>query len=159
LIPVSGSAYTYAYATLGELLAWIIGWDLILEYLFAASTVAVGWSGYVISFLKDVGIHISPLIAAAKGTVLIEVPKNIPGVNSGWIPKTDQILTYLTQHNVDVTSLKEVTAVLNVPAMFIVAMITLLLVIGIKESARFNSIMVFTKVSVIVYLLQWVFSL
>src|ERR671924_810824 len=58
MIPIAGSAYTYGYATLGELFAWIIGWDLILEYLFAASTVAVGWSGYVVSFLKDVGIHI-----------------------------------------------------------------------------------------------------
>src|SRR5215204_7659337 len=58
MIPISGSAYTYAYATLGELLAWIIGWDLILEYLFAASTVAVGWSGYTVSFLRDLGINI-----------------------------------------------------------------------------------------------------
>src|SRR5688572_16243711 len=58
MIPISGSAYTYGYATLGELLAWIIGWDLILEYMFAASTVAVGWSGYVVRFLKDVGVVI-----------------------------------------------------------------------------------------------------
>jgi basic amino acid/polyamine antiporter, APA family len=150
LIPVSGSAYTYAYATLGELLAWIIGWDLILEYLFAASTVAVGWSGYVVSLLKDFGIHISPLIAAAKGTVLIEVPANIPGVDSGWIPKTDELLTFLTQHSVNVSGLPEVTSLINVPAMFIVAVVSILLVIGIKESARFNNIMVFTKVSVII---------
>src|SRR5271169_2321491 len=52
-IPISGSAYTYTYATLGEFMAWVIGWDLILEYLFASSTVAVGWSGYVVSFLRD----------------------------------------------------------------------------------------------------------
>src|SRR5512145_2311720 len=58
LIPIAGSAYTYSYATLGEFLAWIIGWDLILEYLFASATVAVGWSGYVVSFLSDLGIHI-----------------------------------------------------------------------------------------------------
>jgi APA family basic amino acid/polyamine antiporter len=58
LIPVSGSAYTYAYATLGELFAWIIGWDLVLEYLFSAATVAVGWSGYIVSFLQDVGIYL-----------------------------------------------------------------------------------------------------
>src|SRR5687768_3027866 len=58
MIPVAGSAYTYAYATMGELLAWIIGWDLILEYSLGASTVAVGWSGYVVSFLSDLGIHI-----------------------------------------------------------------------------------------------------
>src|SRR5688572_12731214 len=58
MIPISGSAYTYGYATLGEMFAWIIGWDLILEYMFAASTVAVGWSGYVVRFLKDLGIVI-----------------------------------------------------------------------------------------------------
>ena len=58
MLPIAGSAYTYAYATLGELLAWIIGWDLILEYLFGASAVAVGWSGYINSLLKDFGIHL-----------------------------------------------------------------------------------------------------
>jgi len=58
LLPIAGSAYTYSYATLGEFMAWIIGWDLILEYLFASSTVAVGWSGYMVSFLRDFGIHI-----------------------------------------------------------------------------------------------------
>src|SRR6267142_1036476 len=65
MIPVSGSAYTYGYATLGELVAWIIGWDLILEYLFAASTVAVSWSSYVASFLKDLGIVIPSQFASA----------------------------------------------------------------------------------------------
>ena len=58
MIPVAGSAYTYAYATLGEFFAWVIGWDLILEYLFGASTVAVGWSGYLVSFFRDLGINI-----------------------------------------------------------------------------------------------------
>ena len=58
MIPIAGSAYTYSYATLGEFLAWIIGWDLILEYLFAASTVSVGWSGYIVSFLRDFNIVI-----------------------------------------------------------------------------------------------------
>src|SRR5512137_1590367 len=65
MIPVSGSAYTYGYATLGEFVAWIIGWDLILEYLFAASTVAVGWSGYVTNFLKDLGILIPAAFTSA----------------------------------------------------------------------------------------------
>src|SRR5439155_13910557 len=65
LIPISGSAYTYGYATLGEFVAWIIGWDLILEYLFAAGTVAVGWSGYVVSLLYDLNIHIPPELSAA----------------------------------------------------------------------------------------------
>lgn len=68
MIPVAGSAYTYAYATLGELIAWIIGWDLILEYSLGAATVAVGWSGYVVSFLGDFGIRVPPAFAAAPGT-------------------------------------------------------------------------------------------
>src|SRR5437660_9563864 len=65
MIPISGSAYTYGYATLGEFVAWIIGWDLILEYLFAASTVAVGWSSYVTAFLKDLGIMIPSAFTSA----------------------------------------------------------------------------------------------
>ena len=74
MIPIAGSAYTYSYATLGEFFAWIIGWDLILEYLFAASTVSVGWSGYVVSFLKDFNIIIPPQFTGATGTVLVDVP-------------------------------------------------------------------------------------
>src|SRR5471030_344550 len=80
MIPMSGSAYTYAYATLGEFVAWIIGWDLILEYLFAASTVAVGWSGYVVSFLKDFGIIVPPEFSAAIGTHLIQIPVTLAAV-------------------------------------------------------------------------------
>src|SRR5262245_373223 len=64
-VPIAGSAYTYAYATLGEFIAWIIGWDLILEYALGAATVAIGWSGYVVSFLKDFGIVIPPAYAVA----------------------------------------------------------------------------------------------
>src|SRR5512142_41131 len=70
MIPIAGSAYTYGYATLGELVAWIIGWDLILEYAFGAATVAVGWSGYVNSFLQDHGVTMSPVLTAAPGTEL-----------------------------------------------------------------------------------------
>src|SRR6267142_720183 len=73
LIPIAGSAYTYGYATLGELFAWIIGWDLILEYAVGAITVAVGWSGYVVSFLHDFGIIVPPQLAAARGTELIDI--------------------------------------------------------------------------------------
>src|ERR1700688_977529 len=68
LIPIAGSAYTYGYATLGELFAWIIGWDLILEYAVGAITVAVGWSGYVVSFLRGCGITIPAQFSAARGT-------------------------------------------------------------------------------------------
>ncbi len=119
MIPIAGSAYTYAYATLGEFLAWIIGWDLILEYLFGASTVAVGWSGYVVSFFKDFGVNIPAYLSSA--------PVNFaPG--TGW---------------------QMTGAFLNFPAMFIVALITTLLVIGIRESAGFNNIIVIVKVAVI----------
>jgi APA family basic amino acid/polyamine antiporter len=119
MIPIAGSAYTYAYATLGEFLAWIIGWDLILEYLFGASTVAVGWSGYVVSFFKDFGVNIPAYLSSA--------PVNY-SPDAGW---------------------QMTGAFLNLPAMFIIALITTLLVIGIRESAGFNNIIVIVKVAVI----------
>jgi APA family basic amino acid/polyamine antiporter len=131
MIPIAGSAYTYGYATLGELLAWIIGWDLILEYLFAASTVAVGWSGYVVSFLKDVGVVIPAQYTSAPYT---HTTPTDAGLNvwrlftEGW---------------------SSTGAVLNVPAMFIVAVITILLIVGISESATFNNVVVVIKITVV----------
>ena len=144
MIPIAGSAYTYSYATLGEFLAWIIGWDLILEYLFAASTVAVGWGGYVVSFLHDFGIHIPTAYTAAAGSVLV----NVPAV--GWQQQTPNLVTNLHLQGIDISTLPHVTAILNLPAMFIVFALTILLVIGIRESANFNNVMVITKVSVII---------
>lgn len=144
MIPIAGSAYTYSYATLGEFLAWIIGWDLILEYLFAASTVAVGWGGYVVSFLNDFGIHIPTAYTAATGSVLVNIP------NIGWQQATANLVSNLHSQGIDINSLPHVTAILNLPAMFIVVVLTLLLVIGIRESANFNNVMVITKVSVII---------
>ena len=70
MIPIAGSAYTYAYATMGELIAWIIGWDLVLEYAVGAITVAIGWSGYVVSFLNGIGVHLPPELSAARGTMV-----------------------------------------------------------------------------------------
>ena len=119
MIPVAGSAYAYSYSTLGELIAWFIGWDLILEYLFTAGTVAVGWSGYVISFLNGIGIHIPVSIA--------ESPFGYD-VHSGW---------YLTG------------SIINFPAMFIISLMAVLLVLGIKQSATLNNVIVFVKVIVI----------
>jgi APA family basic amino acid/polyamine antiporter len=144
MIPIAGSAYTYAYATLGEFLAWIIGWDLILEYLFAASTVSVGWGGYVVSFLHDFGIHIPTAYTAATGSILVNIP------NIGWQQATANLISNLHSQGIDINSLPHVTAILNLPAMFIVVVLTLLLVIGIRESANFNNVMVITKVSVII---------
>ena len=143
MIPISGSAYTYAYATMGEFMAWIIGWDLILEYLFAASTVAVGWSGYVVSFLKDFGLIIPAQFTAAWGSVLVDIP------NIGWKSLTPELIKNLTDSGIGIDSLPHLTAILNLPAMFIVAAVSLLLLIGIRESARFNNGMVFIKVFVI----------
>src|SRR5215813_12077776 len=107
MIPISGSAYTYAYATLGEIFAWMIGWDLILEYAVGSMTVAVGWSGYFQRILAGFGLHLPVALSAA--------PADMPG------------------------------AVVNAPAAFIVLCITVLLVIGIRESARFNAVIVAVK--------------
>src|SRR3989339_168656 len=74
LIPIAGSAYTYGYATLGELFAWIIGWDLILEYAFGAATASSGWSGYFLSFMNDICVHFPPALTASPGTVLVQMP-------------------------------------------------------------------------------------
>ena len=121
-VPISGSAYAYGYGTLGEFVAWIIGWDLILEYAFGAATVAVGWSGYVVSLFRDtLGINF-PLALAAP-----------PGME---IRATDGTLIG--------------TGVFNLPAALIAVAVTLLLIRGIKESASFNSIIVIIKVVVVV---------
>ena len=142
MIPIAGSAYTYGYATLGEFFAWIIGWDLILEYLFAAATVSVGWSGYVVSFLKDFNIIIPPEFIAATGTKLYDIP------NMGWTALAS--LPKETIATMNLASIPHVTAIMNLPAMFIIGALVVLLVIGIRESANFNNIMVIVKVSVII---------
>ncbi len=119
MIPIAGSAYTYAYATMGRGVAWIIGWALVLEYLFAGSTVAVGWSGYMVNFLDSIGLHIPAELA------------NAP-------------YTFDENHNLVATG-----AVFNLPAAFIVTLVTVLLFRGIKESATFNNIVVLIKLTVI----------
>ncbi len=119
-VPISGSAYTYGYATLGEFVAWIIGWDLILEYALGAATVAVGWSGYVISFLHDFGITFPAALSAAPGTAITMADGSIE------------------------------TAVFNLPAVLITVFVTALLVVGIQESARVNAIIVVVKVAVVI---------
>ncbi|WP_428537885.1 amino acid permease [Rhodopila sp.] len=119
MLPVCGSTYTYTYATLGELVAWIIGWDLILEYAMGAATVAVGWSGYMTSLLHNLGVSIPPALAAAPGTA-IKLPDG-----------------------------STVTGILNLPAAVIVAILTTMLIMGTKESARLNNVMVAIKLVVV----------
>src|SRR5690349_15118802 len=120
MIPVAGSAYTYAYASAGEFVAWIIGWDLILEYALSCSTIAVGWSGYFVSLMHDLGVHIPPALTAAYGTMAVAADgRMVPGI-------------------------------FNLPASLIVLLVTALLVIGIKESADANTALVVLKVAVLI---------
>jgi APA family basic amino acid/polyamine antiporter len=119
MIPVAGSAYTYAYATLGELLAWIIGWDLILEYALGASTIAVGWAGNFISILQDMGILFPAAFTGPPGSI------------------------------VALADGSTVSAVFNIPAAAIVLLVSTILIVGIKESAGFNTVIVVVKVAVL----------
>jgi basic amino acid/polyamine antiporter, APA family len=120
-VPIAGSSYTYAYATLGELVAWIIGWDLLLEYALGASAVAIGWSGYVVSFLKDFGIIIPDAFASS--------PLSYDAAQHAW-------------HTTG--------TIINAPAMAIVIVIATLLVFGIQESARVNNVIVAIKLAIVV---------
>jgi APA family basic amino acid/polyamine antiporter len=142
MIPIAGSAYTYGYATLGEFFAWVIGWDLILEYSVGAATVAVGWSGYVVSFLRDFGIVIPPALTAAPGTVLIETAPTHWEVFAN-------VTTRLAQQGIDPATLAQTTAIVNLPAVLIVLLVTSLLVLGIEESARANAVIVVIKLVVV----------
>jgi APA family basic amino acid/polyamine antiporter len=119
MIPVAGSAYTYAYATMGELVAWIIGWDLVLEYSLSSSTVAVGWSGYAVTLLGEMGITVPPRLTGAPGTHVC-------------LPDGTHVI-----------------ALFNLPAILICLAITALLVLGIRESARVNTTIVIIKLAVL----------
>lgn len=122
-IPIAGSAYTYSYATLGEFVAWLIGWDLILEYLFAAATVAVGWSKHFIPFMKDF--------------FNVNLPEQ-------WCRAP---LDYIDGHIIHTANY------VNLPAIFLIWVISALLVVGIKESASFNNLMVAIKVVIILMII------
>ena len=127
MIPISGSAYTYAYATLGELVAWIIGWDLILEYAVGNAAVAIAWSGYFASFLRSLRHRIALLAVHSYRDVAISYPDRLA-----------ELPLFFGHH-----------IAINVPGIVIVALITWLLVIGVKESARVNNAMVVLKLGVL----------
>src|SRR5947199_6551615 len=121
-VPIAGSAYTYAYATMGEFIAWLIGWDLILEYMVGATTVAVGWSGYVTSVLRDIGINIPAQLPSSPGTKLIEIPNAVADqlhMRHGWSEMTTALTKLLTEKGVDFSGFATVTGILNIPAMVI----------------------------------------
>lgn len=119
MIPVAGSAYTYAYATLGEFIAWIIGWDLVLEYAVAAAVVAVSWSRYVTSFLGDFGIHLPAQFTACPFDHIV-LPDGTPGVG-----------------------------ILNIPAMIIIIAVSILLMRGIQQSSVVNTVIVVVKTTIV----------
>ena len=141
LIPIAGSAYTYGYATLGEIFAWIIGWDLILEYAFGASTVASGWSSTLVAFLQDYGINLPPQICDVPGAVWVMY-------QGQWRPLIT-IQSLLQQQGIDSSSLPHATAVFNLLAFLAIAAVTTILVIGIQESANFNTAVVFVKLAAV----------
>ena len=128
MIPVAGSAYTYAYATMGGFIGWFIGWNLVLEYLVAASTVAVGWSGYFTDLLHNMGVVIPAALSHA--------PIDIAGT-----------------HEIHLTG-----ALINLPAAAIVLFLTAVLVVGVRESATFNGLMVLIKVAVVIAVIVFGFS-
>ena len=114
---------------MGEFFAWIIGWDLILEYALGASTVAVGWSGYMVSLLRDFGWQFPPELMAATGTTMV----NVPG--EGWQPLTEELVETLIDNYINPATLPYALAWFDFPAVFIVLLLTGLLVVGITESA------------------------
>ena len=137
MIPIAGSAYTYGYATLGEIVAWIIGWDLILEYAFGAATVASGWSSTLVAFLQDYGINLPPQICDVPGAqwVLFE---------GRWAP-----ITTFSMSAEQLAGLPHATAKFNLVAFLAIMGVTTILIIGIKESANFNTGIVFVKLAAV----------
>ncbi len=142
MIPVAGSAYTYGYATLGEFIAWIIGWDLILEYALGAATVASGWSGYVLSFLQDFGILLPPKLAGAPGTAFVLY-------RGHWERLTAQLQKALALAHVDPASLPHQYSSFNLFGFLGILFVTAILVIGIKESVTLTSVVVIVKICVL----------
>ncbi|MGA9884471.1 MAG: amino acid permease [Candidatus Acidiferrales bacterium] len=141
LIPIAGSAYTYGYATLGEIFAWIIGWDLILEYAFGAATVASGWSGYFVSLLDDLGLHIPPQWIATPGTQMVFYQGHWDALSSAKV--------MLAKAGVNPATLPHAVGVFNLVAFVAIALATFILIVGIKESANFTTVVVFIKVAIV----------
>src|SRR4026207_16598 len=138
MIPVSGSAYTYSYATLGEIIAWIIGWDLILEYAVGNMAVAVGWSGYFVRLCGSLLGLKFPLWAVndykTASTIIAKGGDTLKDFSSTTLP-----------------TIAGYPIALNFPALVIVAAVTVLLVYGIRESAKTNTMIVIIKVAVVVF--------
>ena len=172
MIPLAGSAYTYAYATLGEIFAWIIGWDLTLEYAMGASTVSSGWSNHFIELLDIFHIKMPLWLAYDHWTAIAQAQKIIarqmaqaadPSLVPGTQPFLDKAMQILSAHSpelvqrahdlVNAPHIFGVEIGFNLPAFVIALVITAILTIGIRESARFNSTIVVIKVSVVLFVI------
>lgn len=163
MIPIAGSAYTYSYATMGEAVAWFIGWNLVLEYLFAASTVAVGWSGYLSALLAEFGLHIPAAFASAPLTV--EGGHNVVRAFTCVNPATGGPLAdavtgaAFTARDACVAGGGEVVnGLINLPAVALVLALTLLLVRGVQESAMVNNIVVAIKMTIVLLVIGFGFA-
>jgi APA family basic amino acid/polyamine antiporter len=172
MIPLAGSAYTYAYATLGEIFAWIIGWDLTLEYAMGASTVSSGWSNHFIELLNIFHVKMPLWLAydhwtalrTAQSTIARQMaqaadPSLVPGTQA-FLDKVASIIAAhppeLVQRAHDVLGAPHVFGVefgFNLPALLIALVITTILAIGIRESARFNAVIVVIKVAVVLFVI------
>src|SRR6266571_4147049 len=172
MIPLAGSAYTYAYATLGEIFAWIIGWDLTLEYAMGASTVSSGWSNHFIELLDIFHLKIPLWLAydhwtalrTAEGTIARQLAQAadaslVPGTQA-FLEKVSSILAAhspeLTRQAHDLLGAPQIFGFefgFNLPAFVIALVITAILVIGIRESAQFNAVIVIIKVSVVLFVI------
>jgi len=141
-IPVAGSAYTYGYASLGEIFAWIIGWDLVLEYAFGAATVASGWSGYLLSLLGDFGIKLPASLAGTRWDEFIFY-------NNHWEP-ANLLMPKVQSGEISIGGLPHQFGVFNLFGFLAIMIATLILVVGIKESANFNTAIVYIKVCVLI---------
>src|SRR5256884_271740 len=142
MIPVSGSAYTYSYATLGEIIAWIIGWDLILEYAVGNMSVAVGWSGYFVALCgSTVGLKFPLWLVNDHRTATDLLAKG----GDALAPFSSSTLPMIAGH----------TIAINLPALLIVAAVTVLLIYGIRESAKTNTWIVITKVAVVIFVISF----
>ena len=144
MVPVSGSAYTYAYASLGEFVAWIIGWDLIIEYAVGNIGVAIGWSGYFRELVGHFGIEIPAWLATDPRSAKMAAAALASGA-------TDPTTTYLASGLAGLRCSLRIPVVANLPAFLAVAVITVVLVIGIRESANTNNAMVVLKIGIILF--------
>jgi APA family basic amino acid/polyamine antiporter len=147
MVPISGSAYTYAYASIGEFVAWIIGWDLIIEYAVGNIGVAIGWAGYFRELINHFGLDLPPWLA----TDYRSAHDAFTAVGAAAAGATDATTQYIAAAWSTAPHLFGFPIIMNLPAVAVVAAITIILVIGIRESADTNNAMVLLKVGIILF--------